>query len=187
VTQAASSVLDVFTDSRPRLGFIGAGWIGGHRLKAIAQSGVAEIAGVFDRDTQAAAAAARLAGGAPLVSSWEALLEQNLSAVVIATPTALHAEQSIAALEAGLAVLCQKPLAVTSEAAHRVIAAAGRADRLLAVDMSYRFVRAVACVKQMIASGAIGTIFAADLIFHNAYGPCVGRRRLRDRSGRSFN
>ena len=62
----------------------------------------------------------------------------DLDGVVIATPSALHAEQSIAALESGLAVFCQKPLGRDAAEAAAVVAAARRADRLLGVDLSYR-------------------------------------------------
>jgi predicted dehydrogenase len=155
----------------PRVGFLGIGWIGSNRLKAIADSGTVAIAAIMDCNAQAAAAAASLVGEPPVLMTWEALLQQDLDALVIATPTALHAEQSIAALDAGLAVLCQKPLALEASQARQVIAAARRANRLLAVDMSYRYLRSVALVKQLIEAGEIGTVFAADLVFHNAYGP----------------
>jgi predicted dehydrogenase len=61
--------------------------------------------------------------------------------VVIATPSALHAEQSIAALTSGAAVFCQKPLGRTADEVRQVVDAARTADRLLAVDLSYRFHR----------------------------------------------
>ena len=155
----------------PRVGFLGIGWIGSNRLKAIAQSGSVEIAAIMDCNAQAAAAAAGLVGDPPVVMSWDALLQHSLDALVIATPTALHAEQTIAALDAGLAVLCQKPLALDAAQTREVIAAARRANRLLAVDMSYRYLRSVTLVKQLVDAGEIGKIFAADLTFHNAYGP----------------
>lgn len=158
-------------DRRPRVGFLGTGWIGGQRLRAIAECGAVEIAAVFDSNPEAAALASRTAAGAPVLPSFTALLGEELDGIVIATPTALHAEQTRAALEAGVAVLCQKPLALNAAQAGAVIGAAKRADRLLAVDMSYRFLRSAGLVKQLIDGGEIGAIFAADLVFHNAYGP----------------
>jgi len=162
---------DLSVRARPRVGFLGTGWIGGRRMSAIADHGAVEVAAVFDSNPEAAAAAARRVGGAPITASWEALLRQRLDGLVIATPTALHAEQTSAALEAGLAVLCQKPLALNAAQARAVIAAAAAADRLLAVDMSYRHLHSVERVKRLVDAGEIGTIFAADLVFHNAYGP----------------
>jgi predicted dehydrogenase len=95
----------------------------------------------------------------------------DIDGLVIATPTALHAEQSIAALEANVAVFCQKPLGRTETETRAVVDAARRVDRLLAVDMTYRHVRGIQKIKDMIAAGEIGEVYAMDLVFHNAYGP----------------
>jgi predicted dehydrogenase/glycosyltransferase involved in cell wall biosynthesis len=99
------------------------------------------------------------------------LLEMELDGIVIATPSALHAEQSIAALERGVAVFCQKPLGRSAEEARAVVDAARAADRLLEVDLSYRFTAAMRAVRDLVARGEIGHVYAADLVFHNAYGP----------------
>jgi predicted dehydrogenase len=157
--------------ARPRVGFLGVGWIGRHRLKSIVESGAVEIAAVADFDGAAADEIAAHIPGAVAAPSLDALLGLQLDGLVIATPTALHAEQAIAALEKETAVFCQKPLGRSADETARVIRAARLADRLLAVDLSYRFVRGVQKIKQMISAGEIGTIYVADLVFHNAYGP----------------
>jgi predicted dehydrogenase len=90
---------------------------------------------------------------------------------VIATPSALHAEQAIAALDRGLAVFCQKPLGRDASETRAVVEAARRADRLLGVDLSYRYTRAAAALRDEVRSGALGEVYAVDLVFHNAYGP----------------
>ena len=140
---------------RPRLGFLGVGWIGRNRLEAIERAGVAEVAGVSD----------------PALDRSDDLGALDLDGLVIATPSALHAAQAIEALESGLAVFCQKPLARTAEEARAVVAAARAADRLLGVDLSYRHVRAFAAARELVRSGELGEIVAAELVFHNAYGP----------------
>ena len=155
----------------PRVGFLGVGWIGRHRLQSIVESGAVEIAAVADFDSAAASKVAANIPGALAAPSLDALLEMQLDGLVVATPTALHAEQSIAALERNTAVFCQKPLGRSADETARVIRAARLANRLLAVDLSYRFVRGVQKIKQMISAGEIGTIYVADLVFHNAYGP----------------
>jgi predicted dehydrogenase len=91
--------------------------------------------------------------------------------IVIATPSALHAEQAIRALEAGAAVFCQKPLGRTADEARAIVEAARKADRLLAADLSYRFTAGMQKVRELVRSGDLGRVFAADLVFHNAYGP----------------
>jgi predicted dehydrogenase len=105
------------------------------------------------------------------VRSLSELIDLKLDGLVIATPTALHAEQAIVALDAGMAVFCQKPLGRNAAEAGRVIQAARKANRLLGIDMSYRFVRGIKKIKQLVSARAIGEIYALDLVFHNAYGP----------------
>lgn len=157
--------------TRPRLGFAGVGWIGRSRLQAVRDSESAEVAGVADPLEPERVAAGEIAPGAALVPSLDALLELPLDGVVIATPSALHASQARAALERGLAVFCQKPLGRTAEETRAVVEAARAADRLLCVDLSYRFTAAAQQVRAEVASGAIGDVYAVNLVFHNAYGP----------------
>jgi predicted dehydrogenase len=105
------------------------------------------------------------------VESLEQLLDAGVDGVVIATPSALHARQAIHALERGVAVFCQKPLGRTAEETRAVVEAARASDRLLAVDLSYRFTTGMRQVRERIAIGQLGRIYAVNLAFHNAYGP----------------
>lgn len=155
----------------PRLGFLGVGWIGRNRMEALARDGLAQVAAIADPQEEALEAAEEVAPGAARGSSLDELLEHDLDGVVIATPSALHAEQAVTALERGLAVFCQKPLARDAEETRRVLRAAQAADRLLAVDLSYRHVEALRVAQAAIADGAIGYVHSLDLAFHNAYGP----------------
>src|SRR5215210_6480202 len=102
------------TKQRPRVGFLGVGWIGRHRMEAIAQADLVEIAAIAEPVTDIRDQARPLAPDAHLVGSLDELLQADLDAIVIATPSALHAEQAIAALEGGMSVFCQKPLARTA-------------------------------------------------------------------------
>jgi predicted dehydrogenase len=159
------------TMRRPRLGFLGAGWIGRHRLEAVAESGLAEIKAIVELSNEMMREAKKIAPGANSFLRLEDLSDLELDGIVIATPSALHAEQSIWALEHGMAVFCQKPLARTRAENEAVINAARKADRLLGVDLSYRHVEAVKRVREVIKSSALGKIFAIEMVFHNAYGP----------------
>jgi predicted dehydrogenase len=159
---------------RPRLGFLGTGWIGRHRLEAIARSGLAEIVAIADVAKERATEARGCASEAAVLGSYEEMLDAALDGVVIATPSAMHAEQAVAALERGLAVFCQKPLGRTAQEARRVVWAARAADRLLGVDLSYRYSRGMQRVRELVRSGALGAVYAVNLTFHNAYGPDKG-------------
>lgn len=156
---------------RPRLGFVGLGWIGRNRLEAVVQSNTAEIAALHDMSVAAASEAQKLAPNAVVFSSFEELLEHDIDGVVIATPNCFHAGQAVAAFERGVAVSCQKPLGRTAAETRSIVAAARRADCLLGVDLSYRDMPALRLVSSLVESGALGKVFAVDAKFHNAYGP----------------
>lgn len=155
----------------PRIGFLGLGWIGLSRMKAVLATEAVEVAGILDPQPAMAAQAALLAPGADRVETLDALLALGLDGLVIASPSALHAEQSLHALEAGVAVFCQKPLGRTAHEVRAVVDAARRADRLLGLDLSYRWTEGVIRIRDLVRSGALGHIHMADLVFHNAYGP----------------
>ncbi len=155
--------------SAVRLGFVGVGWIGLDRMKAIAASGLAEIALVADTCRHTAGAAAQAVGAQ--TATPEMVLVGDVDGVVIATPSGLHATQAFQALRSGKAVFCQKPLGRTESECRTVVDAARMADRLLGVDLSYRHLAATAAVRDVLASGELGEVYAADLVFHNAYGP----------------
>jgi len=101
--------------TRSKVGFLGVGWIGRHRMEAMLSQGAVEAAAIADPSAECAAAARALAPDAAMVAGLEEMLALGLDGVVIATPSALHAEQSIQALEAGAAVFCQKPLGRTAD------------------------------------------------------------------------
>ncbi len=155
----------------PRLAFVGVGWIGLNRLRAAQALADFRVGAIIDPAQSARQAAAQAVPDAAIHAEFTAALEDDIDGVVIATPSALHAEQTRQALEAGKAVFCQKPLARTWDETHQVLQAARQADRLLGVDLSYRHVRGVDQMRKQIADGQIGDVFAAELVFHNAYGP----------------
>ena len=154
-----------------KLGFLGVGWIGRNRVEAMLATGKAEAIAICDPNPDMALEAQKLAPEATLVSSLDELLALAPDGVVIATPSALHAEQSIAALNAGAAVFCQKPLGRNAGEVEGVLEAAQRTNRLLGVDLSYRHTAAMRAIRDLTRSDQLGRVFAADLVFHNAYGP----------------
>ncbi len=140
-------------------------------MERIAESGAADVAMICDNSADIVAEAVKTVPDAEVVTSFDDLLDAELDGIVIATPSALHAEQSIRALQAGLAVFCQKPLGRTAAEVEAVVGAAESADRLLGVDFSYRFSEGMRRIRQAVHQGDIGEVYACDLVFHNAYGP----------------
>lgn len=87
---------------------------------------------------------------------------EQLDAVSITLPTFLHQEASIRALEAGVHVLCEKPMALTLEQCDAMITAANRANRHLMVAHCIRFWPAYAWLKQTVEAGAYGRLLGGD-------------------------
>jgi predicted dehydrogenase len=162
---------DTLVDAKPKLGFIGVGWIGRSRLEAIANENIADIKAISDPNAQYAEEALQFAPSAEVLTSLEALIAADLDGVIIATPSALHASQSIAAIEKGKAVFCQKPLGRNAEEVNEVVQKAKEKDVLLSVDFSYRFTAGIKVLKELLDSAELGEIYGANLVFHNAYGP----------------
>lgn len=140
-------------------------------MEAIARSGVAEIAAIADPSPENSEAARAAAPRAAAARSLEELLDLELDGIVIATPSALHAQQSVQALGRGMAVFCQKPVGRTARETRRVVDVARSSDRLLGADFSYRLVDGARRIRELVRGGELGSVYAADLVFHNAYGP----------------
>jgi predicted dehydrogenase len=155
----------------PKLGFLGAGWIGRHRLECIAKSAAGEITAICDSSAACVEKVVEAFPNIEVAECFDELLQADLDGIVIATPSALHAEQSIQALQKGFAVFCQKPLGRNVVEVASIICAAQAVNRLLGIDLSYRFTEGMRQVQHAIAAGIIGEVYACDLTFHNAYGP----------------
>src|SRR3954463_6324810 len=125
------------------LGFIGVGWIGKNRMEVLLNKGKISSVTIAETSEQNAEEALKVAEGAVLAASPEEIYKnRDIDGVVIATPSALHAAQSLQALKSGKAVFCQKPLGRTAEEVEQVIKASKEADKLLSVDLSYRYTKA---------------------------------------------
>lgn len=140
-------------------------------MQAIVEADIADVVAIADPSQEMAAEAQKLAPDAKLVGSLEETLDENVDGVVIATPSAMHSEQSIRALSRGVAVFCQKPLGRNAVEARAVIEAARKADRLIGLDLSYRYTQGMQRIAEIVRAGELGHVFAIDLVFHNAYGP----------------
>jgi predicted dehydrogenase len=162
---------ETIVDQKPKLGFIGVGWIGRNRLQAIAEKNIGDIRVVSEPNAAYAKEALQFAAEAKVVESLPELIDTDVEGVIIATPSALHAAQSIEALDAGKAVFCQKPLGRDAAEVKAVVEKAQEKDVLLSVDFSYRFTNGIKALKSVLDSGELGDIYGVNLVFHNAYGP----------------
>lgn len=124
-----------------RIGVIGVGALGWHHARHLAAIADADLVGVYDIRRERAEEVAH-AVGTRACRSREELLDLA-DAVTIAVPTPVHGEVGLASLEAGVAVLMEKPLATSLEEADQLIAASERHGALLQVGHIERFNRAI--------------------------------------------
>lgn len=106
----------------------------------------------------------------------EALADPEVHAVYVATPTALHAPQSIAALRAGKHVLCEKPMAMNYAEACEMVQAAREAGRVFGVAYYRRMYPKIRRARELMAAGAIGRPVLAYACAHDWFNNEDGRR-----------
>ncbi len=146
-----------------RYGLVGAGVVSEMHLDAIAALDDVELVGIASLNVGAAEARAREHGCRAFGASDE-LLAEGLDVVVVATPHPSHADLTIAALETGAHVLCEKPLAPEVRDADAMIAAAERAGRLIGVCFQQRFRPVIAAARTLIDDGRLGSLVRASIV-----------------------
>jgi predicted dehydrogenase len=144
-----------------RVGVIGTGAISQVvHVPIFAEREDVELVAVADADEHKAEALSKRFGVPHVLSTEETMARPDLDAVVISTPNHLHEEMAIAALEAGKHVFVERPLATTAEGAKRVIDVAEREGKILVVGMPHRFRPGVAALRNFIAGGELGDLYA---------------------------
>jgi predicted dehydrogenase len=160
------------------------GWGRSWSLELLQHPELAEILGYVDvAPAMLAALRAELPvpEAACFASLEEAIAGRDVDAVLVTTALPQHAAVAIAALEAGLHVLVEKPLAAGLADATRMVAASDAADRVLMVSQNYRFYPAAHAVAELIADGSLGAPGAVRVGFRKhagAGGP--GHTEVRD-------
>lgn len=143
-----------------RFALIGYGLWGKYHAGAIVNAPGAELAAIACASEKTAAEARLVFPELPVIVGYQALLarrsEFRLDAADIVVPNYLHAEIGIAALDAGLDVLLEKPMAPTVAACNALIAAARRNDRVLTIGHEFRLSGQWGGMKKLIAAGEIG-------------------------------
>jgi len=130
-----------------RVGIIGAGRMGRFHADAFRKHD-AKVVAVFDADEGAARAFAA-DYGCPAMAEVERMLEaEDLDAISICTPPVSHADVCVAAVERGIAVLCEKPLAIDSTGCGKVVAAVAAHNGRLMVAFFNRFFEPVALLRR---------------------------------------
>jgi len=125
----------------------------------------AQIQGFYDYDAARAKELTEQYGGKTYKTFEELIADPSVDAVSICTPNFLHVEHSIAAMKAGKDVLCEKPMAPTSQQAQIMIDVHRETGRLLMPGHSQRFVRTHIRAKELLEAGIIGKILSVQTNF----------------------
>jgi len=145
---------------RIRIGVIGLGRIGwDFHCAQIAQHDEFELVGVADPEAERIAEAERVYGCAGFADYRELLAMPGIDAVAICSPTHLHHAMSVAALEGGLHVFLEKPMAMDVGEAEAIVDCGKRCRRTLTVNQPHRAKAYYRQVRSLIASGRIGELY----------------------------
>ena len=116
-----------------------------------------EISGFFDLNVERAAETAAKFGGRAYSSPQEMFDDPHIDAISVCTPNFTHAEYTIAALNAGKHVLCEKPMAQSLEQTRAMMDAAARSGKTLMLGHNQRMMAAHRKAKELLENGSIGT------------------------------
>jgi predicted dehydrogenase len=158
-----------------RIGLIGCGWIAETHLASLSALGE-QVACVCDPDPVRRAWAADLTG-AEAFADWESLLERGEpEAVMVLTPPRLHRAVTVEALERGLPVYLEKPVARDLDEARAIVAAAERTGAVCAIGYQWRAITWVPQVRELFAGRALG------LLAVRMFGSTAGRGWFTDQA-----
>jgi predicted dehydrogenase len=143
-----------------RVGIVGLGYWGPNLARNLAAIPDCELAWLCDASAQARAKLEPAFPGARATGELDDLLgDDELDAVVLATPVPTHADLAIAVAQAGKHCFVEKPLALTAVDAERAVSAAARAERILMVGHLLEYHPAVSKLKELLDSDELGGLF----------------------------
>src|SRR3954468_7986603 len=168
-----------------KIGIVGAGAIAQlAHLPVLAKMRGAELVAISDNDRPKARALADRFDVPDVFTDIEDLLElDELDAVIVATPNHLHEPHVLSALAAGVDVLCERPLALSSKGVERILSAANRYERKVIVGNNHRFRTDVQALARFIGGGELGKVTGIRAGAYQFRRPGEGWRLRRAESG----
>lgn len=149
-----------------KIGIIGAGSIARYRhLPETQGNPLAMVGAICDRNIERAEEMTAIYGGKAYADYGDLLADDEIDAVIVAATNTTHAPMTIAALEAGKHVLCEKPMATTLEDARNMMKAAETSKKKLMIAQNQRLEAANIKAKEIIQSGKLGKIYTFRSIF----------------------
>ncbi len=159
-----------FQEKKPRVGLIGTGWYGKCDLFRLIQVAPVEVVSLCDVDKRMLSEAAEMIAGRQASHKKprtyhdyrEMLKEKDLDIVLIGTPDHWHALQTIAAIEAGADVYCQKPISVDVTEGQAMLAAARKHNRVVQIGTQRRSTPHIAEAREIVREGKLGKIASVE-------------------------
>ena len=150
------------------IGIIGTGFARSTQLPAFRACAGARVVAVASGHRENAERVAREFDIPVAASDWrEVVAREDVELVCVTTPPVTHAEMSLAALDAGKAVLCEKPMAMNAGETEAMLRRARASGRLALIDHELRFLPARRRMREMIRGGEIGRVRHAKLLFRS--------------------
>lgn len=146
------------------VGIVGCGGIANNKhLPAMKKNGNFEIVAFCDIIKEEAEKTAKKYGteDARVYTDYQELIKENLDAVYVLTPNSSHAPISIAALKAGKNVMCEKPMAKTTEEAKEMVAVAKETGKILTIGYQNRYRTDSSYLKRVCDNGDLGEVYYA--------------------------
>ncbi len=148
-----------------KIGIIGCGQMGLWHFDAYRHNPLIQMVAFCDSNTERATDLAKRVGGVVYSDYREMFAKEQLNAVSICTVPSTHKDMTIAALQAGCHVLCEKPLALSTKEAEEMLKVAQDKQRLLLSAFKFRFFEEVKQAKEIIDQGMLGKIINFRLMF----------------------
>ncbi|HLE63564.1 MAG TPA: Gfo/Idh/MocA family oxidoreductase, partial [Pyrinomonadaceae bacterium] len=152
------------------IGIIGAGFARTTQIPGFRDCMGARVVAIASRNREHAESVAREFDIEHVASDWRELTSrEDLDLISIVTPPALHCEMTLAALDHGKAVLCEKPMAMNASEALRMTTRASEKGVLALIDHELRCLKSRRTMRAMLHSGAIGTVRHCNYVFRSDY------------------
>jgi predicted dehydrogenase len=152
------------------LGIIGLGRAGEQQAAAACSTEGLAVTALYDPLTERASRVASTIGSAAVASSVDELVNSpKVDAVIVASPDHLHREHTIAALNAGKHVLCEKPMASSMSDCKAMVEASERTGRRLMIGHLVRFTPVFEDIKRLVDAGTLGDIYYVGADYQHDY------------------
>jgi predicted dehydrogenase len=160
--------------ARVRFAIVGCGVMGNQHSRNVYDHPDCQLVRLIDSDRARAEALAARYRDVPASTNFDDALREDIDAVILAVPHALHHDYTVAAMRAGKHVMIEKPISVSEPQAQGMIEAARQTGRILQVGHVLRFYPANLLIKQIAQSGQLGRLF--QVRYHAEHYPDLSQR-----------